>query len=279
MRKFAFVVFDIENKITERFGVDLITGPSGLGFKLKLSTLEGDIVDTLTKVAQEKQSVGMTVNFFRRGYERYLILSQWLQKYSVVDSRMALEYDDGVLVRYMEGRVTNLGKSEIDEYNVLSCEATFTPLTPFFVNVENTIRISVSSIGKSYTFRYQYSYGNNMVENNRIENNYIADIPVTIKITGGISEPTVLLLDEDGNEYTRIRFPDIDLAEGQYIIINSATRKIWFFDGIILQDYSAGTDPQYDTFLFARRGISTISVNLASSDSGELTGSWRQYGL
>ena len=279
MRKFAFVVFDIENKITERFGVDLITGPSGLGFKLKLSTLEGDIVDTLTKVAQEKQSVGMTVNFFRRGYERYLILSQWLQKYSVVDSRMALEYDDGVQVRYMEGRVTNLGKTEIDEYNVLSCEATFTPLTPFFVNVENTIRISVSSIGKSYPFRYPYSYGKNVVENNRIENSYIADIPITVKITGVISEPTVLLLDENGNEYTRIRFPEVDLAEGQYIIINSATRKIWFFDGIVMQDYSAGTDPQHDTFLFAQRGISTISVNLASSDSGELTGSWRQYGL
>lgn len=279
MRKFAFVVFDIENKITERFGVDLITGPNGLGFKLKLSTLEGDIVDTLTKVAQEKQSVGMTVNFFRRGYERYLILSQWLQKYSVIDSRMALEYDDGVQVRYMEGRVTNLGKTEIDEYNVLSCEATFTPLTPFFVNVENTIRIRVSAVGKSYPFRYPYSYGKNLVENNRIENSYIADIPITVKITGVISEPTVLLLDENGNEYTRIRFPEVDLAEGQYIIINSATRKIWFFDGIVLQDYSARTDPQHDTFLFAQRGISTISVNLASSDSGELTGSWRQYGL
>ena len=241
--------------------------------------MEGDIVDTLTKVAQEKQSVGMTVNFFRRGYERYLILSQWLQKYSVIDSRMALEYDDGVQVRYMEGRVTNLGKTEIDEYNVLSCEATFTPLTPFFVNVENTIRIRVSAVGKSYPFRYPYSYGKNVVENNRIENSYIADIPITVKITGVISEPTVLLLDENGNEYTRIRFPEVDLAEGQYIIINSATRKIWFFDGIVLQDYSAGTDPQHDTFLFAQRGISTISVNLASSDSGELTGSWRQYGL
>lgn len=279
MRKFAFVVFDIENKITERFGVDLITGPSGLGFKLKLSTLEGDIVDTLTKVAQEKQSVGMTVNFFRRGYERYLILSQWLQKYSVVDSRMALEYDDGVQVRYMEGRVTNLGKTEIDEYNVLSCEATFTPLTPFFVNVENTIRISVSSIGKSYPFRYPYSYGKNMVENNRIENNYIADIPVTIKITGSVVDPNIQLLDENNEEYTRIQFNGIDLAEGQYILINSATRKIWFFDGINLQDYTAKTDPMHETFLFAKRGVSIIKANIEPPATGELTGSWRQYGL
>ena len=279
MRKFAFVVFDLENKITERFGLDLITDLSGLGFKLKLSTLEGDIVDTLTRVAQEKQSVGLTINFYHRGYERYTILSQWLQKHSSVESRMALEYSDGVRVRYIEGKVTNLSKAEIDEYDVLSCAATFTPLTPFFTNIENTIKIKVSNTGKCYPFRYPYSYGKNVVENNRVENTYIADIPITVKINGGISEPTILLLDENGNEYTRISFPGVNLTDKQYIIINSATRKIWFFDGATLQDFSAKTDPQYDTFLFAQRGISTISINLTPTDTGELTGSWRQYGL
>lgn len=279
MRKFAFVVFDLENKITERFGLDLITDLSGLGFKLKLSTLEGDIVDTLTRVAQEKQSVGLTINFYHRGYERYTILSQWLQKHSSVESRMALEYSDGVRVRYIEGKVTNLSKAEIDEYDVLSCAATFTPITPFFTNIENTIKIKVSNTGKCYPFRYPYSYGKNVVENNRVENTYIADIPITVKINGGISEPTILLLDETGSEYTRISFPGVNLTDKQYIIINSATRKIWFFDGATLQDFSAKTDPQYDTFLFAQRGISTISINLTPTDTGELTGGWRQYGL
>lgn len=279
MRKFAFVVFDLENKITERFGLDLITDLSGLGFKLKLSTLEGDIVDTLTRVAQEKQSVGLTINFYHRGYERYTILSQWLQKHSSVESRLALEYSDGVRVRYIEGKVTNLSKAEIDEYDVLSCAATFTPITPFFTNIENTIKIKVSNTGKCYPFRYPYSYGKNVVENNRVENTYIADIPITVKINGGISEPTILLLDETGSEYTRISFPGVNLTDKQYIIINSATRKIWFFDGATLQDFSAKTDPQYDTFLFAQRGISTISINLTPTDTGELTGRWRQYGL
>lgn len=279
MRKFAFVVFDLENKITERFGLDLITDLSGLGFKLKLSTLEGDVVDTLTRVAQEKQSVGFTINFYHRGYERYTILSQWLQKHSFVESRMALEYSDGVRVRYIEGKVTILSKAEIDEYDVLSCAATFTPVTPFFSNIENTIKIQVSNIGKSYPFKYPYSYGKNIVENNRIDNTYISDIPITIKLNGAISEPTILLLDDDGNEYTRISFPGIDLTDKQYIIINSATRKIWFYDGASLQDFTAKTDPQYDTFLFAKSGVSRISVNLDTPGSWVLTGSWRQYGL
>ncbi len=279
MRKFAFVVFDLENKITERFVLDLITGLSGLGFRLKLSTMEGDIVDTLTRVVQEKQSVGLTINFYHQGYERYTILSQWLQKHSSVESRIALEYNDGVRVRYIEGKVTNLSKTEIDEFDLLSCAATFTPITPFFTNIENTIKIQVSSIGKSYPFNYPYSYGNNVIENNLIENTYISDIPITVKIIGGISEPTILLLDEDGDEYARVSFPGVNLTDNQYIIINSATRKIWFFDGANLQDFSAKTDPQYDTFLFAQRGISMISVNLMPMDTGKLTGSWRQYGL
>lgn len=279
MRKFAFVVFDIENAIIERFPLDLVTDPSGLGFKLKLSTIEGDVVDTLTRVAQEKQSINLTINFFQNGYEKYNILSQWLQKYSRPDTRMALEYDDETQPRYMEGKITELKRTEKDEYNLLACSAIFTPLTPFFSNIQNTIKIRVSSIGKSYPFKYPYSYGKSVVENNLIDNPYIADIPVTVKITGSIFEPTILLLDENGDEYSRVQFTGVTLTEDQYIVVNSSSRKIYFFDGVNLQDYSAETDPRYDTFLLAQNGVSKISVNLGASDTGELTGSWRKYGL
>ena len=74
MRKFAFVVFGIDNSITERFPLDLVTDLSGLGWKLKLSKLEGDVADTLTKVVQEKQAINITINFHGRGYEKYQIL-------------------------------------------------------------------------------------------------------------------------------------------------------------------------------------------------------------
>lgn len=279
MRKFAFVVFDIDNSILARFPLDLVTGIGGLGWKLKLSTIDGDVVSVLTKVTQEKQAVKVTVNFLGRSYEKYTLLSQWLQKYSSASHHLALEYDDGLQKRYVEGRVTSLGKTEKDEFQNLACDVTFTPLTPFFVSIENTIKIQYSATGKNYAFKYPYSYGTSLVENNQIHNPYIADIPVTVKIFGAISAPMVQLISESGKTYNTVSFPKLELENGQYILINSAQRKIYYFNGESLQDYTAETDPKYDTFLTAASGISTISVNLTANDSGSLTGSWRQYGL
>ena len=89
----------------------------------------------------------------------------------------------------------------------------------------------------------------------------------------------IQLLDEEGNSYNRVQFSGKTLHEGQYIIINSASHKIYFFDGAVLSDYSAETDPQFDTFLFAKSGLSKLSINIDNANSGSLTGSWRQYSL
>lgn len=279
MRSFAFAVFDIDNSILDRLPLDVVTDLSGLGWRLKLSTLEGDIADTITKVVQEKQSVGLTINLIGRGYEKFTILSQWLQKYSLPTTTLALEYNDGVQVRYIEGKVTELKKTEKDEFDNLACAATFTPMTPFFLNIEETIKYSFSSVGKSYPFKYPYCYGKNMVENNEINNPYLMPVPVIVTLYGPIAAPVVRLLDEEGNSYNTVGFPDVSLQTGQYIVINSATKKIWLFDGVKRVDYSAMTDPSGDTFLFAEQGISKITVNLDTVNQGYLVGSWRQYGL
>ena len=279
MRKFAVVVFDIDNSITERFPLDLVTDLSGLGWKLKLSKLEGDVSDTLTKVVQEKQPINITINFHGRGYEKYQILTAWLQKYSGVDNSIALEYDDGTQPRYVEGKVTELKKTELDNFKILSCAAIFTPLTPFFVNIQNTIKFYISKVGKSYPFKYPYSYGKNLVENNEINNPYIATVPVTVRIEGPMDNPDINLLDEKGESYNHVRFSGKSLSKGQYILINSAKHKIRFFDGSKLSDYSAETDPQFDTFLFAKSGRSKLDINIDVTNNGSLTGSWRQYGL
>jgi hypothetical protein len=279
MRKVSFVVFDIDNSIIDRFNLDLITDINGVGFKLKLSTIDGDIESIVTKVVQDKQEVKFKIHFINRAYEKSTVLEQWLEKYSTISKRMALEYTDGVRRRYTEGKVISLSKTEKDEYGQLIREVTFKPLTPFFSHIENVIKIKVAAVGKSYPYRYPYSYGKNVVENNEINNPYILDVPVTVTITGSIYEPTILLLDEDNIEYSRIKFTGLTLSEGQYLIINSAERKIWFFNGVELQDYTAETDPRYDTFLRAKSGLTKISVNLQPTDTGELIGSWRQYGL
>lgn len=279
MRTFALVALDLDNSITDRFPLDMITGLGGLGWKLKLSTLSGDVADVITKVVQEKQDVSLTINFLGRSYDKYLLLSQWVQKYSLPDKRLALEYNDGVKLRYVEGKLTELKKADRDEYGNLACAARFTPQTPFFTDIKNSIRIEYSSKGKSYPFKYPYCYGIVKVENNEIDNPYIADVPITVTIYGSVTHPYITLLDERGNAYNTVSFPDLILTDGQYLIINSSTRKIYFFDGNKIQDYSAKTDPKHDTFLLAQNGVSTIVSNIQATDTGYIVGSWRQYSL
>ena len=45
-------------------------------------------------------------------------------------------------------------------------------------------------------------------------------------------------------------------------------------------DYAPEVDPSYDTFLWAKSGISKLSVNTSETADGfKLTGGWRQYTL
>lgn len=280
MRKIAFVAFGIDNAVVDRLSLDLITEVQNVGYKLKLSTIDTDLEDIITKVVQEKQEVKFKLNFVNQAYEKSGIVSQWLEKYSTATARMGIEYNDGARVRHCEGKVTGLTKTEKDEFNRLVREVTFRPVSPFFTSIENTIKIKVAASGKSYPFRYPYAYGKNVVENNEIDNTYILPVPITVKISGTIYEPTILLLDENNAEYGRVKFTGVTLSEGQHIIINSADRKIWFFNGSVYTDCAAETDPNYDSFLQAApNSKSKISVNFEPTDTGELTGSWRQYGL
>lgn len=279
MRKMAFVAFDIDNSIFDRYDLDIVTDISGVGYKLKLSTIDGDIESIVTKVVQDKQDIKFKIHFINRAYEKSAILEQWIEKYSTADKWLALEYNDGIKRRYADGKLISLSKDEKDEYGQLVREAVFKPLTPFFDNVENVIRLRPSAFGKSHPFKYPYCYGRSMVENNEINNTYLLDVPVTVKIKGSIYEPTILLINEESNEYSRVKFNGLTLTASEYIIINSAYRKIWYYNGSTLSDYSAMTDPSYDTFLRAKSGKSTISINFTPTDSGELTGNWRKHGL
>lgn len=280
MRKVAFVVFNNENAIVDRFSLDIITDIQGVGFKLKLSTIDGDIESIVTKVVQDKQDVKFKIHFINHPYAKSTIIEQWIEKYSTPGKRLALEYSDGMKTRYTEGKIIELSKTEKDEFNRLIRDCVFKPLTPFFTHMSNAIKIKMTSYGKSYPYKYPYNYGAAKMENNEINNPYILDVPVTVKITGSVSEPIVRLLDENNVEYNRVSFPGVTLHDGDYIIINSADRKIWAnISGAGEQDFAAYTDPSYDTFLRAITGKSKISVNFSPSDTGELVGSWRQYGL
>lgn len=285
MRKFALVILDIEDKVTDKYNLDLVTEPQGLGFKLNISTLTGDIEDVITKVSQSKNVIKFTVNQYRNSYRKANSLALWIQKYSKPEYTMALEYDDGQIIRYCEGRVTSMGKTEINNFKNLPQDFEFTQTTPFFVKRENTITIQVSATGKSYPFTYPYSYGMNVVENNEIENIYIYDVPLIITIYGAINNPTIELVDESDNSYTpkqQVSFTE-PLLEGERIVINSAQKRIYkISQDEPAVDYRQKVDPRWDTFLMVQNGISKVKVAEMMTTAGDgfkLIGSWREYRL
>ena len=280
IRKYALVILDKQDKIIDRYNLDLVTEPTDNGFSLDLSTISSDIEDIITKVVQKKQIITMNVIQYQNAYNKTNILANWIQKYSTAQYRMCLEYNDTTQIRYCEGKVTSLTKGEKDEFGEIVQKLSFQMTTPYFVKQEQTINIQVSSVGKKYPYTYPYSYGANKIENNEINNVYILDIPLIITIDGAISTPTISLIDNNNETYNTVKFPDFTLAVGEQLVINSAQRKIYKIVNGIETDMSAETDPSYDTFLRAKNGISKIIVNTADAGNGfKLTGGWRQYTL
>lgn len=280
IRKYALVILDKQDKIIDRYNLDLVTDPTDNGFTLNLSTISSDIEDIITKVVQKKQVITMNVIQYLNAYNKTNVLANWIQKYSTAQYRMCLEYNDTTQLRYCEGKVTGLTKGEKDEFGEIIQKLSFTMSTPFFTKQEQTINIRVSSVGKKYPFKYPYSYGSSKVENNEINNVYILDIPLIITINGAISNPTVSLIDENNEIYNTVKFSNFALLKGEQLVINSAQRKIYKIVNGIETDMSAETDPSYDTFLRAKNGLSKIVVNTADASSGfSLTGGWRQYTL
>lgn len=279
MRKFALVILDLQDQVKDRYNLDLVTAPTGLGFTLNMSKLTGDIEDTITNVAQAKNVIKFTVNQYEDSYMKANSLSLWVQKYSSAENIMALEYDDGQIVRYCEGRVTSLGKTELANFRNLPQELKFTQTTPFFVKRENTITIVKSSVGKSYPYKYPYSYGRSVVMNNEIINDYIFDVPLIITIEGAFDNPRIDLLDENGDSYNAVAF-DEALYSRETIVINSAQKKIYKITNGKTVDYRPHVTPDGDTFLMAKNGKSTISVIIDNvNEDFKLTGGWREYRL
>lgn len=277
IRSFSLVVLDLQDKVIDRYNLNLVENPSGLGFKLGLSIIETDEENIITKVKHEKQTITMDV-VQENGYNQSNGLALWLQQYSTTENIMALEYNDTQLKRYYIGKVVDLSKTERQYSNTLIQKLTFETTSNSFMIKENALIFKRLEYGKKYPFAYPYSYGGRLIENNLINNKYLREIPITITITGALEKPLIQLIDESGNIYTRVEF-ERDLFENEKLIINSGQKKIYKIgtDGS-REDWTPYVNPSWDTYLLAKRGESTISVNDGAGGSTfSLIGGWREY--
>lgn len=277
MRSFALVILDNSDTIIDRFNLSYVDGLKGLGFQLDLSKIETDVEDYITKIVQKRQAIGFTIHHLR-GYVQGDYLKLWIAKH--INECLCLEYNNGNRISYVEGKIVEVVETELTEFRSLEQQITFQPTTPFFEKINNDVLIKTSEKGKNYPLVYPYCYGTNQILNNEITNNYITEIPVIVKIYGAISNPIITLSDTNNIVYNEIRFDDVDLHEGETLIINSAQKKVIFNNGVTDVDYYYKLNGAYDSYLRAKPlATSKIAINLQLSDSGYLVGSRRQYRL
>lgn len=282
IRRFAIVAIDNFDKEIDRFNLDYADTPKNLGFEIEFTTLESRLTTYFTSAKEKKIPTTLNLNFIQpNAYEKLNAFKRFVQKYT--NERVVFEYYDTTAIKNWEGKVQKLGQEELTEWGVLVCPISFTPGTPKYIKKDNTITIQLANIGKSYPFKYPYSYGKSTTLNNRINNDYFDEIPLRVTLYGTMSNPQISLQDIKTTEvYSTVRFEDLYIDEGEHLIIDAIQSKVLLYrEGRYMSAYDyISKKAELDSFLHAKANTeSALIINLSPSETGYLKASYRQYTL
>lgn len=282
IRKFALVIVDDFDIEIDRFNLDLITTPKNLGFELEFTTLETRLTTYFTSAREKKLATTLNILFLPpNAYAKLRAFKNFVQ--ANINKRMLIEYDDTNEVKYWEGKVQKVGVEELDEYKTLTCPLSFIPATPKYIRKDNVITIKPATIGKAYPYKYPYSYGRNIIENNIFTNEYFDDIPLRVTLYGKMSNPQIALQDvNNGEVYSTVRLQNLFIAENEELIIDAIQSKVLIKrNGVYISAYDyLAKDAGVDSFLYARANTtSKVVISLNASEDGYLKASYRQYTL
>lgn len=282
IRKFALVVVDDFDTEIDRFNLDYAETPRNLGFEMEFTTLESRLTTYFTSAREKKIATTLNLNFLPpNAYSKVNNLKRFVQKY--MNQRMVFEYDDTTETKNWEGKVQKISQEELADWGGLVCSMSFIPGTPKYIKKDNTIKIQYSDVGKSYPFKYPYTYGSNIVENNVIDNSYFDEIPLRVTLHGYLTNPQISLVDENtGDVYSIIRFENLVVRENERLIIDAIRSKVLLYrGGQYLSAYDfVSKKSNLDSFLHAKGNtVSKLLTTLSPLESGYLVASYRQYTL
>lgn len=274
-RGFEFHVYSDNMNLLDKFNLDLVTSPSGLGFAQQVTVIQGETVDYIVKRALRKQDIKLTIEFEEpNSYTKVNALRSWLAEH--INDKLVLYYNDTERERLMDIYVKEYQVTEIVT-NFNSIPVTLTPLSPFYRRGSQKTTVTQLGNSKQYPYQYPYSYGGTSLENKELNNTYFAKIPLFVKIYGNVTYPMILLKDENDNTYSTVSFPQLIIGEGQYLIIDAVNSRILLFNGVEEVDYYNYVDKQHDSFLFAQPGKTIIDANFSTTDTGYIEITYTQY--
>ena len=285
IRKFAIVVIDDLDEEVDRFDLDYVETPKNLGFELEFTTLESRLTTIFTSVREKKLATTLNLNFVPpNAYRKANLFKQFIQKH--VNNRTVLEYNDTVEVKRWEGKIQKFGQEELQDWGGLICPISFYPATPKYLQRNNVITVQLSSSGKTYPYRYPFTYGVSEITNNTLENTYFDEVPLRVTLYGKISNPRIGLVEvkEDGTEeqYTAVQFNNLTIEQGEHLIIDAIQSKIllWRNNKYISAYAYTSKQSDLDIFLYAKGNTtSKLVIVLNPTESGYVTASYRQYTL
>lgn len=283
IRSFAIVIVDDFDREIDRFNLDYADTPKNLGFEIEFTTLESRLTTHFTSAREKRLPTTLNLNFLPpNAYQKVNQFRKFVQKYT--NARMVFEYYDTTSeIKNWEGKVQKLGQEELTDWGGLVCPISFLPGTPKYVKKDNVISIVQSSIGKSYPFKYPYSYGRSIAENNLITNTYFDEIPLRVTLYGYMTNPQIMLQNTATQEiYSTVRFGNLIVEENEHLVIDAIQSKVWLFrNGVYTSAYDyISKQPELDSFLYAAANCtSKLIINLSPSETGYLKASYRQYTL
>lgn len=285
LRAFAIVVINDLDEEIDRFDLEYVEAPKNLGFEMEFTTLESRLTTIFTSVREKKLSTTLNLNFVPpNAYAKANTLKQFIQRH--MNDRTVLEYYDTTETKRWEGKIQKFGQEELLDWGGLVCPISFFPATPKYLQRNNTIRVQFSSTGKSYPYKYPYSYGASLIENNLIDNAYFDEVPLRITLYGKMSNPRIGLVEvgEDGTEqqYTAVQFNGLTIEEDEHLIIDAIQSKVLLWrNGKYTSAYDyTSKQSDLDIFLYAKgNAISKVAIVLNPEETGYMTASYRQYTL
>ena len=270
-RQFVLTAYEKEsNRALDNYELPKVTGPSGFGFKQKVTVQETDTIDYVVKQVVQKKDIKLTVNFVAPdGYRKAEHFQNWLGRYLSLDAyRMVLKYSNGINDRLVDVYIADY-EIIAQEAGVVGVQLTIKPLSPNYLQGRTIINIVANQYNKTYPYSYPYRYGGGALSGNKITNDFIASIPLCITLRGKIVNPEVTLtLDGEDTPYATIRFTGLTLAAGATLIVDGINQRIIYYSSDSAEgvDYFNEIDKDEDTFLMAKPGVTEISANLDSSE-------------
>jgi len=271
IREFSLTAYDrSSNKALSEFKLPRVTGPSGFGFSQKVTVQETDAIDYVVKQVIQKKDIKLTVNFVTvDAYKEAENFQAWLGRYlSLSTYKMTLRYTNGINDRLVDVYIADY-EIIAQDAGVVGVQLLIKPLTPNYQMGRTQINISASQYNKTYPYSYPYRYGGGSLTDNKIQNDFIAAIPLCVTLKGRIVNPQVSLTREgEVTPYAIIRFTGLTLADGARLVIDGINQRITYYanENAEGQDYFNVIDKDTDTFLMCLPGVSEINANLDAAE-------------